>query len=343
MAEAIALSHKGFPAPNPRVGAVVVAGGKVVGRGWHEASGHPHAEVVALRSAGFSASGSDLYVTLEPCAHHGKTPPCVEAIIEAGVNRVIYAVRDPNPEAAGGAERLGQNGVTVVGGVMTAEAAAANLVFTRRWFLQRPYVLVKAAVTLDGRIADRRGKSQWITGEAARKRAQFLRAEMGCVLVGAGTIEKDDPSLTVRQPEFQGPQPMRVILDPYRRLPQDSRVFTEDNAVTLRVVASQANHDSEWQCPMVNEEFDLKALLSELGRRGMIGVLVEGGGKTIEPFFRARLADALELHVAPKIFGAGLVWAEGRGVESLPEAWKLTALKHEPLGDGLRIWGDVED
>jgi len=346
MREAIALSRMGFPAPNPRVGALLVSDGEIVGRGHHEAAGLPHAEVIAVREAGERARGAVLYVTLEPCRHHGRTPPCVEEIIASGIRRVVYACDDPNPIAGGGASVLREAGVEVRGGVLCEEAAEVNRFFMNCHRLGRPWILVKAGVTLDGRIATSSGESKWITGEAARKRMHELRAETGCVLVGSRTVLLDDPSLTVRT--FSIPsQPLRIILDPDASLRGEFKCFTDCKAKTIWVTSRllpefESACVENWACPLRDGEFDLNALLHFLKERGMIAVLVEGGGYTVETFFRQSLVDEIELHVAPKVLGSGRVWVDGKGVTGLKDAWKLEDLRVETLGDDLKITARVK-
>jgi diaminohydroxyphosphoribosylaminopyrimidine deaminase/5-amino-6-(5-phosphoribosylamino)uracil reductase len=316
MREAIELSKRGYPAPNPRVGAVVVNNGEVVGRGWHNAAGGDHAEVVALREAGALARGANMYVTLEPCKHHGKTPPCVEAIRSAGIAQTYFAVRDPNPDAAGGGEAL-----DAIGGIVREEAAQANRVFLRSFELGRPYVLVKCATTLDGCIATDSGESKWITGEAARKRGQALRAEMGCVLIGGRTALLDNPSLTVREFGVVN-QPLRVVLDARGDLPLTLQIFS-DGLATVHVKGGTG----------------IAEVLEDLWSRGVRGVLVEGGGKTIGRFFDAGLVDEVELHVAPKILGGGRRWCDGVGADQLADAFQLRDVQLETLGEDIQIRG----
>ena len=354
MRRATVLSKNGYPAPNPRVGAVVVKDGEVIGEGYHSHSGGPHAEVVALEQAGEKANGADLYVTLEPCAHHGKTPPCTNAIIEAGIKRVYYAVADPNTVASGGGNAVKAAGIHVGAGLLENEAAEVNRIFLHRYRTGVPYVLVKAAITLDGRIATKSGESKWITDGVARARAHQLRAEYGCILIGSKTAELDNPELTYRPeqmammleveknagtPVFLG---TRVVLDLDRRLDDSLRVFWDGRLRTLRVVSPEYAVEGDFMCPLVNDEFDLDSLLRELAKREVIGVLVEGGGVTIESFFRQSVVNEVELHVAPKVFGSGRVWADGPGVESITDAWQLRDLKCEPLSDGLRINAKVK-
>lgn len=346
MREAIELSRRGFPAPNPRVGAVVVKDEAIIGRGHHDAAGEDHAEVVALREAGELARGADLYVTLEPCSHFGKTPPCVDAIAKAGIARTIIAVTDPHPSAAGGAKRLRALGVETVGGVLGSEAAAINEPFLFCHRHGRPWVKVKAAMTLDGRIATRTGESRWISDEVCRVRAHILRAEAGCVLIGAGTVSADDPSLLVRHVEVRN-QPLRVVLDPEAWLRGNEKVLADGAARTMWVSISQitaplGDHVTAWQCPVAHgSQFDLNQLLQELRRTGICSVLVEGGGRTIEAFFMAGLVNEIELHVAPMVFGSGRSWVDGQGVSEISKAWRLHSVSTEPLGSCLKITGKV--
>ncbi|MCW5946766.1 MAG: bifunctional diaminohydroxyphosphoribosylaminopyrimidine deaminase/5-amino-6-(5-phosphoribosylamino)uracil reductase RibD [Fimbriimonadales bacterium] len=337
MREAIELSKNGYPAPNPRVGCVIVKNSQIVGRGFHAFAGGDHAEMAALKEAGDKARNAWMFVTLEPCDHHGRTPPCTDAIISAGIERVVYAVDDPNPNAAGGANRLRAQGIVVEGGLCHDEAAEVNKVFLMHYELKRPYVLAKAAITLDGRIATRSGESRWITGKVARKRAHQLRAEMGCVLVGANTIVQDDPSLTIRDIDVNN-QPLRVILDPDGITPSTAKVFNENPERTLWVShADETRNATKLSPQLIDGELALGDLLAELAERGMIGVLVEGGGQTLEPFFRHNLVDEIELHVAPKLLGAGKSWLEGKGVDALVDAWQLHHMKIEPLGEDFKI------
>lgn len=332
MRRAIELSWRGFPAPNPRVGAVLVKDGKVVGEGFHRAAGAPHAEVVALQEAGENARGATLYVTLEPCRHHGRTPPCTEAILGSGVQKVVFAVRDPSADAGGGADVLCKGGVEVEEGLLAEEAEKPLWQFLTSRRLGRAVVLLKAATTLDGRIATRTGESRWITGEVFRPRAHALRAEMGAVLVGAGTVVADNPMLTVREVEAVN-QPLRVVLDPDGCVPPTHYVLADGRAPTW--------HVRRGDLPTRGEEFDLHALCKALAKRGVTGVLVEGGGRTIESFLRQGVADRVELHVAPLVFGAGTCWAEGEGVARIQDAWRLDRLEVEPLEEGFIVRGEV--
>ncbi len=324
MRRAIALSKRCYPAPNPHVGCVIVRDGGVVGEGWHAYAGGPHAEVVALGKAGANAKGAKVYVTLEPCNHTGRTGPCSEALIAAGVAEVVYACADPNLRAIGGAKRLKEAGVKVQSGLLEFEARAANIRFLRAHELCRPYVVLKAAVSVDGFVALPSGESKWLTGELARKAAHKLRAEMGCVLVGAQTVIRDNPSLTARLPGVRN-QPLRVVLDPDSTIPVDRIVFS-DEFQTLRIVASG---DDGLQVAMPHGRFDLNELMRALWQRGVNGVLVEGGANTLQSFLSAGLADRIELFLAPVALGAGTSWLKGLEVADLANAprFRLVALK----------------
>src|SRR5436309_3119224 len=285
MARALDLAEKGrgYVEPNPLVGAVIVLEDRVVGEGWHERYGEAHAEVNALRQAGESGSGATLYVTLEPCCHQGKTPPCTEAIVRAGIGRVVAAMTDPFPQVAGrGAERLRQAGVAVEIGLMEREARRLNAPYLKLQRTGRPYVHAKWAMTLDGKIATRTGDSRWITGDGARRRVHELRGRMDAIIVGIGTVLADDPRLTVRPP---GPRmPARIILDSHGRLPKNSNLMkTLSEApllvVTLTTTASVPElHDLGCRVLSLpagdDGRPDVLALLDQLGRRNMTNVLV---------------------------------------------------------------------
>lgn len=319
MRRAIALSKRGFPAPNPHVGCVLVRGGQIIGEGYHHHAGGGHAEVEALRDAKGDTKGATAYVTLEPCNHFGRTPPCSQALLQAGVARVVVACADPNPNATGGAEALRQAGVEVEGGVLTEEAARANEMFLFAMAHRRPFIVAKAAMSLDGRIALPSGESQWITGPAARRAAHRLRAECGAVLVGRRTVELDDPELTARIPGVVN-QPVRIVLDPNARLKGTEKVFNQ-KAPTRHITG----------------EIDLPSLLVGLFEAGIHGLLVEGGGVTLASFFRARLVDRLELFVGGKVLGDGPAWLTELNLNNLAEAPMLTIERMVRLGPDLRL------
>lgn len=306
MHRAVVLAANGFPAPNPRVGCVIVKDGEIVGEGWHDYAGGDHAEAMALKAAGDRAVGADLYCTLEPCDHHGRTPPCSQAILRAKIARVFYAVADPNQKASGGGKALVAGGVVVSEGLLKEEAEAVNEVFLTAQRRSRTYVIGKSAQTKDGFIARVDGTSKWITSEDSRLQGHRLRAEMGGVLVGRGTVQTDDPMLTARIPGVVN-QPVRIVLDPHGATSPLSNVFA-DGRVIRYVAPGNDGQPYDVVAQQGEDGFDLKAILVDLFARGVIGVLVEGGGETLASFMRAGLLDRLEVFVAEESFGAGRPW-----------------------------------
>ena len=314
---AIELAARGRcgASPNPMVGAVVLdADGRVAGEGWHAMCGGPHAEVIALREAGDRARGGTLYVSLEPCSHHGRTPPCADAIVAAGISRVVVAARDPNPDAAGGVERLRAEGIEVCEGPGGTAARTLN----RRWLVwaeeRRPWVTAKIAMSLDGHTATRTGESMWITGEAARRRGLELREEHDAILVGVNTVLADDPRLTRRLGTNPGPPLRRIILDARLRTPADAVVVRTDPETTLVVTTSAADPDRRCALSSAGVEIlevpanatgrvDLDALLDALGRRRVAALLVEGGATVHGDFADCGLIDELFVFVAPLVIG----------------------------------------
>ncbi|SCZ55024.1 bifunctional diaminohydroxyphosphoribosylaminopyrimidine deaminase/5-amino-6-(5-phosphoribosylamino)uracil reductase RibD [Thiohalomonas denitrificans] len=323
MARAIELAGRGLCTtdPNPRVGCVLVRDGRVVGEGWHEIAGGPHAEVVALRSAGEAARGATAYVTLEPCSHHGKTGPCSDALIEAGVSRVVSAMQDPNPRVAGeGLERLHGQGVDVAVGLMQPQAEALNPGFVMRMRNGRPFVRGKLAMSLDGRTAMASGESLWITGEAARRDVQRLRARSSAVVSGIGTVLSDDPSLNVRL-EGQERQPLRVVLDPRLSMPETAKMLTLPGKT---LVVTAASPDDAWErleargaevvaLPDGPDRIDLPAMLRLLAEREINEVLLETGAILSGAMLRAGFIDELVVYMAPRLMGDS-----ARGLFRLP-------------------------
>lgn len=325
MRRAIELSLRGYPAPNPRVGCVIVKENEIIGEGWHEYAGCDHAEIMALREAGENAIDATVFCTLEPCNHQGRTPPCTQALIKAQVETVNFAVNDPNPVASGGGSALSTAGIKVASGLLEKEAAVANELFLTAKKRNRPVVVCKSAQSADGFIAKVDGTSKWITGEEARREGHKLRAELGCVLVGRSTVEQDDPALTAR---FDGVknQPLRVVLDPHAKLSINAKVFDDENVVRF-VAPGFAKTDFDVESACNEGGFDLNMILNKLFQRGMIGVLVEGGGETIASFLRAGLADKVEMFISPETFGEGRHW-----LGSNPPSIELKETTRQTLG-----------
>ncbi|GAA0359099.1 bifunctional diaminohydroxyphosphoribosylaminopyrimidine deaminase/5-amino-6-(5-phosphoribosylamino)uracil reductase RibD [Microbispora corallina] len=341
-AVALAARGQGGTSPNPVVGCVVLdASGEVAGEGFHAYAGGPHAEVVALREAGERARGGTAYVTLEPCNHTGRTGPCAGALLEAGVARVVVAVADPNPVAAGGAETLASRGVRVEAGLLAEEAERVNAAWLTFARSRRPYVTWKFAATLDGRSAARDGTSQWITSPEARAEVHRLRAESDAVLVGVGTVLADDPSLTARVPEPLRARPvLRVVADPGARTPASARVL-DDAAPTLVAVADDAvvppHLAGAVRLPRADGGIHLRALMAELHGRQIVSVLLEGGPTLAGSFLREGLVDRVVGYLAPALLGAGAAALGPAGVETIAEAHRLEFEEVTPVGPDLRI------
>ncbi len=347
----LAERGRGFVEPNPLVGAVVVRDGRAVGEGWHRRYGEAHAEVNALSAAGEAAGGATLYVTLEPCRHHGKTPPCTDAVLRAGVGRVFAAMQDPFSQVDGkGAERLRAAGVPVEFGPCETEARRLNAPYLTLLTLGRPYVHAKWAMTLDGKIATRAGDSKWISNRASRHRIHALRGRMDAVVVGVGTALADDPRLTARPP---GPRvAVRVILDSQCRLPTGSVLAaTAREAPTLvaatagaapeRVAALRAAGCEVLTPPEADGRVEVAALLAELGRRRFTNLLVEGGGGALGAFLDAGAIDEVHVYVAPILAGgaAARTPIAGRGVEKIADALRLAEMRVEVVEGDVELHG----
>ncbi len=352
MGEALHLARLGAGAtsPNPMVGAVVVAGGRVIGRGYHARAGAPHAEVLALQHAATGARGATLYVTLEPCDHWGRTPPCTEAIIRAGIRRVVAAMLDPDHRVSGrGLRRLSEAGIEVAVGVAEREARDLNEAYIKHRTTGIPFVTAKWAMTLDGRIATRSGESRWISGEASRALAHELRAASDAILVGIGTVLRDDPALTARTPAA-GRSPRRIVLDSTLRIPPTARALARDGTPVLIATTARAPADARRTLEAVGAEVlvvegpdgrvDLDALLRELGRRGTLSLLVEGGGTVHGAFMDARLVDKVLVFVGPQIVGGPAPGpVGGTGVDALAAAWRVTRTTVRQVGHDVVIEG----
>lgn len=349
MAQALVQARKGLGRthPNPTVGAVIVKAGKIVGLGYHHQAGGPHAEIVALKAAGASAKGAELFTSLEPCDHFGRTPPCTVAILEAGIQRTVFASSDPNPLVNGkGVRRLRKAGVEVVAHVLRAEADALNAPFFKLIRTGLPWVTLKAAITLDGKLATRTGDSKWISGEASRARVHALRDQVDAVVVGAGTVEVDDPRLTTRGVK-NGRDPVRVVLDPTLRT--SGQIYTLSSKAKTIVATLEvpqypraeellAKGVEVWKLPGSGDRIDLKALLRRMGKAGLLHVLVEGGATVHGSFLGAGLWDELWLFVAPKLFGhEGVTFSGALDVDDASAAKPVQIAAVERVGDDLLL------
>ena len=351
----LAARARGRTSPNPLVGCVIVADGQVVGQGWHVHAGADHAEAVALRQAGERAAGATAYMTLEPCTHQGRTPPCSEALIRAGIARAVIASTDPNPVAAGGADRLRSAGITVTESLLKDEADALNEPFFSALHNGRPLVLYKTAMTLDGKIATRSGQSRWITGEASRARVQQWRDEFDAVAVGVNTVLLDDPLLTTRMPE--GRTPVKVVFDSVARTSPSARLFDADeHGVPARVIifcTAQANPERRRALEERGAEVivaegdtgrpDISTALRQLVERGHNSLLLEGGGSLAWGFMEARAIDRVAWFVAPLLLGGnGRTPLAGLGVERMSDAYRLTGQDSEWIEGDLLITGRID-
>jgi len=347
----LAARGRGWVEPNPLVGCVIVREGRIVGRGWHRKFGGPHAEVDALAVAGSQARGADLYVTLEPCCHHGKTPPCTQAILQAGVSRVVAAMADPFPQVAGGGlAELAAAGVRVEVGCCEAEARRLNAPYLTLLGDGRPWVIAKWAMTLDGRIATRTGDSRWISSEASRAIVQQLRGRVDAILVGRGTAEADDPLLTARPP---GPRTaLRLVADHRAQLASTSQlVRTAAEAPVLVAAGPEASAKDVsrlrsagcevFVCQGASDGERLQALLAELGRRRFTNLLVEGGGGLLGALFDAQLIDEVQAFIAPKLVGGSGAPGPlgGLGADKMAAALELDDLQVERVGSDLWVRG----
>lgn len=342
MAQALQLAQRGLytTTPNPRVGCVIVQGGKVAGEGWHERAGEPHAEVHALNRAGEAARGATVYVTLEPCSHYGRTPPCAEALIRAGVGRVVVAMRDPNPMVAGqGIAMLELAGIPTACGVLENEARDLNAGFISRMERGRPWLRLKVAATLDGKTALNNGVSQWITGPDARRDVHRLRARSCAMLTGIGTVLADDPALNVREVETSR-QPLKVVVDGKLNMPPDAKILQGAKVLIATACDDEARmrplQDAGAEVlvlPAQQGRIDLALLLRELGRRGLNEVTAEAGKGLNGALLQAGLADELVMYLAPMLFGD-----KARGMFGLPEMEAMAQRQELEIRD-LRMIG----
>ncbi|WP_018250234.1 bifunctional diaminohydroxyphosphoribosylaminopyrimidine deaminase/5-amino-6-(5-phosphoribosylamino)uracil reductase RibD [Orenia marismortui] len=345
----LARQAEGRTTPNPLVGAVIVKGGKIVGQGYHHYAGGPHAEINALREAGKDAKGAIVYLTLEPCSHYGKTPPCANTLIKAEVKKVVIAMEDPNPKVAGnGIKLLNEAGIETEVGLLKEEAKKLNEVFLKYITTNRPFVILKNAMTLDGRIATKTGDSKWITGKESRALVHRIRDKVDGILVGVGTVLADNPRLTTRLGEG-GEDPIRIILDSSLEIPLDAKVINQDSsAQTIIATVKTSNKEKKMRLENLGVEIieagerglvDLDILLKKLGEREITSLLVEGGSRVNSSFLEERLVDKIYYFIAPKIIGGldAIPVLGGKGVERIEEGIKLVDKKITQLGDDILI------
>ena len=353
---AIALALEGSyrTAPNPMVGAVVVKRDRVVGEGYHRRAGTPHAEIHALRQAGRKAQGADMYVTLEPCCHEGRTPPCIEAIVKAGVSRVFIGTRDLNPLVNGrGVRALKRSRVKVVEGVLKESCRKINEAYNKFIVSGMPFVTAKVALTLDGKLATASGDSRWITNGQTREHVHKLRTRVDAVVVGGGTVRRDDPRLTVRLGGFSGVQPKAVMVDERLGIPRSSRLIRRRKGELITVTTDAApTARRRWiersghkviicRCQR-NGRVHLTHMLQELGSLGITSILLEGGGELFADFFRQGLVDHVVVYVAPKLIGgAGKDLLPGISIRWMKDAESLKDVRVQIFGDNVLFEGDL--
>lgn len=349
-ARALSLARKGQGNvfPNPMVGAVIVRGGRIVGEGYHRKAGGPHAEIEALRKAGRQSKGATLYLNLEPCSHFGKTPPCADAVIAAGIRKVFCIMRDPNPRVSGkGFRRLRKAGIEVVVDGPVAQAESLNEGFFAFHRRKRPFVTIKFATSLDGKIATRTGDSKWITGEDARAHARTLRGESQAILVGINTVLADDPHLGIREKGKK--DPLRIILDSRLRIPPAARILRDANVLVVTTKFANANKkrslvEKGIGILEMGNRIDVTTLMRELYRREIISVLVEGGERVLGSFVDARCVDKIHAFHAPLLIGGETAKSAvgGKGAASIRQALHLTRIERKIFGDTVLVSGYIK-
>ncbi|MDT8317904.1 MAG: bifunctional diaminohydroxyphosphoribosylaminopyrimidine deaminase/5-amino-6-(5-phosphoribosylamino)uracil reductase RibD [bacterium] len=358
MRQAFRLAKKacGRTSPNPMVGAILVRDGKIVGKGYHKKAGEPHAEINAINDAGDLSKGADLYINLEPCSHYGRTPPCADAVIKAGIKKAFIAMKDPNPEVAGsGIERLQEAGIEVETEILENEALMLNEAFIKHITTGMPFVTLKAASSLDGRIATKTGDSKWITGEAARLHVHKMRDHVDAIMVGIGTVEMDDPSLSTRLPNKKGRNPVRVIVDEDLRISLSARVINPESKDSLIIATTEmapAQKIVELErmgakilvFKAINKRVPLKDLMKELGKIGITSLLIEGGSEIHASALSEGIADKLAIFYAPKIIGgvSSIPVVGGKGADLLSDAIELDPLTTRKFGCDILIEGYIK-
>jgi len=356
MREALREARKGLgrTSPNPAVGALVVRGGRIIAKGFHRRAGLPHAEVEALNRLGTASDADTLYVTLEPCHHHGKTPPCTHAILKSGIRRVVIGMKDPNPKVSGsGADFLKREGIDVITGVQERACRHLNEAFVTFVTLDRPFVVAKSALTLDGWSATATGDAKWVTNETSRQFVHRLRDRVDAIMVGVGTVLADNPSLTTRLSRGRGRDPLRIVLDTHLKTPNDATIITQKSAADTLLVASQdgGNSRPSWikgqkgvsilNCPCKGGQIDLHELMKLLGKKSITHVLVEGGAALMGSLIREHLIDKFYIFKAPKLLGGqdGIPMAAGPGSRKMGECLTLNRIRTRRFGDDVLIRG----
>ena len=353
MALALAKKGQGFTSPNPMVGAVVVNDGRVVGKGYHRAVGEAHAEINAINDAGIASKGATLYVSLEPCNHTGRTPPCSTEICKAGINRVVIAMNDPNPEVKGGGiDYIQSQGVEVTSGVCEEEAKRLNEAFIKYVTKKRPFVIVKCASTLDGRIATRTGDSKWISGEESRAFVHRLRHAVDGIMVGINTVKKDNPALTTRLQDMKGRDPVRIILDTNLSMPEEAKVLRLDSDSDIIIITGdsvsgdkkiklQSQGAKIIEAPVKDNLIDLDELMNSLGALGITSLLIEGGSRVIASALSAKIVDKVVFFYAPKILGGddGVPVCKGPGPDLMDGCIPVKNINVRRFGDDVMIEG----
>jgi diaminohydroxyphosphoribosylaminopyrimidine deaminase/5-amino-6-(5-phosphoribosylamino)uracil reductase len=355
MALNLAKKGQGYASPNPMVGAVIVKNGEVVGRGYHRAAGQAHAEVEAIEDAGSKAKGATLYVNLEPCNHTGRTPPCTRTILQAGIRRVIMAMSDPHTKAGGGAMFLRQHGIDVLSGVCEKQAARLNEAFVKYVSTGCPFVILKCAATLDGRIATRTGDSRWVTGEKARRFVHRLRHAVDAILVGIGTVRADNPRLTTRLNHKKGADPVRIILDTNLSISSDAGILVLDSdADTIIIAGKKAAKAKRKQFqqdgvrvieqPLKNGRIDLRSLMVRLGSEGITSLLIEGGSTVLASALNSGIVDKVLFFYAPKILGGddGKPICRGSGPALMKDCIQLNRIRVQRFGEDVMIEGYIQ-
>lgn len=357
MKRALKLASKGLgkTSPNPMVGAVIVKDGEIAAEGYHKKAGQSHAEINAIEVAGTDANGADLYVTLEPCSHFGKTPPCADAVINAGIKRVFVAMKDPNPKVSGnGIRRIEEAGIEVQTGLLEGEAKKLNEIFVKYITTGTPFVTLKAASTLDGHIATKTGTSKWITGEKSRHHVHRMRDKSDAILVGIRTVQKDDPSLTTRLTKGKGKDPIRVILDENLLISMDAKVITTKSTSLLIIATTEAAPKTKIDALVElgatllvfdsdNELVPFRPLMERLGEMEITSLIIEGGSLVNASALRDNVVDKVAIFYAPKIFGGSdcINIFGGSGIESLSEAVQVKEMTLKKLGEDFLLEGYI--